>query len=316
MDPQLADAHFNLARLYERAQDPKASLRHLLAYRRMMDGKAPDMQAGAHRLSSQARLLENRRTLRPRSKVAPSAAPAIRRTEARGQTAALRFASGMERRIHILGSCARPVARSRRETSRRGSGGSSARLRRFRGHDSAGEYGGGTVHVWDRGYWSPEGNKTTEEALQAGDLKFTLEGEKLKGSWVLVRMRGDHFGGKRINWLLIKHRDAASSGASGAMRCSRRIARSPRAEACSKSLKARASDLKPFMLATASRREPMPCGTAKAQSERKNGPSRKMAAPEAVVKSARAGEAKARARQAGDGESAAQFHRAAIGQAG
>ena len=43
LDPQFADAHFNLARLYERAKDPKASLRHLLAYRRMMDGRAPDM---------------------------------------------------------------------------------------------------------------------------------------------------------------------------------------------------------------------------------------------------------------------------------
>jgi bifunctional non-homologous end joining protein LigD len=80
----------------------------------------------------------------------------------------------------------------------------------FEGTIPAGEYGGGTVQLWDRGYWSPEGNKTTEAALQAGDLKFTLEGKKLKGSWVLVRMRGDKYGGKRINWLLIKHRDAAS----------------------------------------------------------------------------------------------------------
>ncbi len=80
----------------------------------------------------------------------------------------------------------------------------------FEGTIPTGEYGGGTVQLWDRGYWSPEGKQTTDAALQAGDLKFTLEGEKLKGSWVLVRMRGDKFGGKRINWLLIKHRDAAS----------------------------------------------------------------------------------------------------------
>src|SRR5258708_9318835 len=40
-----------------------------------------------------------------------------------------------------------------------------------------------------------------------GDLKFTLHGEKLHGSWVLVRMKGDRYGGKRTNWLLIKHRD-------------------------------------------------------------------------------------------------------------
>jgi bifunctional non-homologous end joining protein LigD len=85
----------------------------------------------------------------------------------------------------------------------------------FEGTIPAGEYGGGTVMLWDRGFWIPEGAKSTEDAFQAGDLKFTLEGDKLKGSWVLVRMRGDKFGGKRSNWLLIKHRDADSSEASG-----------------------------------------------------------------------------------------------------
>jgi bifunctional non-homologous end joining protein LigD len=85
----------------------------------------------------------------------------------------------------------------------------------FEGTIPAGEYGGGTVMLWDRGFWIPEGAKSTEDAFHAGDLKFTLEGEKLKGSWVLVRMRGDKFGGKRTNWLLIKHRDADSSEASG-----------------------------------------------------------------------------------------------------
>ena len=85
----------------------------------------------------------------------------------------------------------------------------------FEGTIPKGEYGGGTVMLWDRGFWIPEGTKTTEDALQAGDLKFTLEGEKLKGSWVLVRMRGDKFGGKRTNWLLIKHHDAYSTTRSG-----------------------------------------------------------------------------------------------------
>ena len=61
--------------------------------------------------------------------------------------------------------------------------------------------------LWDR---LRTRTKTTRNALQKGDLKFTLEGDKLKGSWVLVRMRGDKFGGKRTNWLLIKHRDADS----------------------------------------------------------------------------------------------------------
>jgi bifunctional non-homologous end joining protein LigD len=77
----------------------------------------------------------------------------------------------------------------------------------FEGTIPKGEYGGGSVQLWDRGYWAPEGGRTPQEAFDSGDLKVTLEGERLRGSWVLVRMRGDRFGGKRTNWLLIKHRD-------------------------------------------------------------------------------------------------------------
>jgi bifunctional non-homologous end joining protein LigD len=69
------------------------------------------------------------------------------------------------------------------------------------------EYGGGTVMLWDRGFWMPEGDKSVGTMLRDGDLKFVVAGEKLKGSWVLVRMAGDRYGGKRTNWLLIKHRD-------------------------------------------------------------------------------------------------------------
>src|SRR5271156_166224 len=76
----------------------------------------------------------------------------------------------------------------------------------FEGTIPDGEYGGGTVQIWDRGYWSPEG-MTPEEGLARGDLKFTLQGQRLHGSWVLVRMKHDRTGGKRVNWLLIKHRD-------------------------------------------------------------------------------------------------------------
>jgi bifunctional non-homologous end joining protein LigD len=75
----------------------------------------------------------------------------------------------------------------------------------FEGKIPEGEYGGGTVMLWDRGYWAPEGD--AERDFKKGDLKFTLDGEKLHGSWVLVRMRHDRSGGKRTNWLLIKHRD-------------------------------------------------------------------------------------------------------------
>ena len=74
----------------------------------------------------------------------------------------------------------------------------------FEGTIPKGQYGGGTVQLWDRGYWeSPDPDK----GFKKGDLKFTLDGEKLHGSWVLVRMRNDRNGGKRTNWLLIKHRD-------------------------------------------------------------------------------------------------------------
>jgi bifunctional non-homologous end joining protein LigD len=74
----------------------------------------------------------------------------------------------------------------------------------FEGTIPEGQYGGGTVQLWDRGYWESD---DPERGFKKGDLKFTLEGEKLHGSWVLVRMRNDRTGGKRTNWLLIKHRD-------------------------------------------------------------------------------------------------------------
>ena len=79
----------------------------------------------------------------------------------------------------------------------------------FEGVIPEGEYGGGTVMVWDNGVWIPESDDV-EAALGKGDLKFTLEGKKLRGSWVLVRTRG--FGSKPDkSWLLIKHRDKYAS---------------------------------------------------------------------------------------------------------
>ena len=76
----------------------------------------------------------------------------------------------------------------------------------FEGTIPKDQYGGGTVQLWDRGYWESE-TGDPERGFKKGDLKFTLQGEKLHGSWVLVRMRSDRDGGKRTNWLLIKHRD-------------------------------------------------------------------------------------------------------------
>ncbi|HVU21258.1 MAG TPA: DNA ligase D [Rhizomicrobium sp.] len=75
----------------------------------------------------------------------------------------------------------------------------------FEGTIPKGQYGGGTVMLWDRGYWEPEGD--AKAMLKKGDLKFSLDGERLHGSWVLVRMRNDKYKSKRNNWLLIKHHD-------------------------------------------------------------------------------------------------------------
>jgi bifunctional non-homologous end joining protein LigD len=82
---------------------------------------------------------------------------------------------------------------------------------KFEGVIPKGEYGGGTVMVWDIGTWTPE-QSDVEAALTKGDLKFTLHGKKLRGSWVLVRTHG--FGGSsKPTWLLIKHRDKYVSDA-------------------------------------------------------------------------------------------------------
>jgi bifunctional non-homologous end joining protein LigD len=85
----------------------------------------------------------------------------------------------------------------------------------FEGTIPKGQYGGGTVQLWDRGFWIPTGSKSPQAALAAGELKFTLEGERLQGDWVLVRLKNDRYGGKRIHWLLIKHRDAAARPGQG-----------------------------------------------------------------------------------------------------
>ncbi len=77
----------------------------------------------------------------------------------------------------------------------------------FEGTIPQGEYGGGTVQLWDRGFWAPMPGVRPKAALAAGNLKFLLEGERLKGEWVLVRMKRDRARGKRTNWLLIKHAD-------------------------------------------------------------------------------------------------------------
>ena len=119
----------------------------------------------------------------------------------------------------------------------------------FEGTIPRGEYGGGTVQLWDRGYWIPEGARSPQDAFNSGDLKFILEGKRLRGSWVLVRMRQDRYGGKRTNWLLIKHKDAdAEPGDADA------LLTEDRSVASGRSLAQIAAGIgkrpKPFMLAT------------------------------------------------------------------
>ena len=78
----------------------------------------------------------------------------------------------------------------------------------FEGTIPKGQYGGGTVMLWDRGVWAPEkGFEDIGAALAKGELKFVMEGERMHGSWVIVRLKGDGRGKPKNAWLLIKHRD-------------------------------------------------------------------------------------------------------------
>src|SRR5262249_46527051 len=79
----------------------------------------------------------------------------------------------------------------------------------FEGTIPKGEYGGGSVVIWDRGAWEPESDP--HKGLAKGHLDFRLEGKKLHGLWHLVRMRRRP-GEKRDNWLLIKSDDEAARG--------------------------------------------------------------------------------------------------------
>src|SRR5947207_76429 len=79
----------------------------------------------------------------------------------------------------------------------------------FEGTIPEGEYGGGTVQLWDGGTWRPQTN-TPERDLAKGQLKIVLNGKRMKGKWVLVRLRDEQKGFRRTprhNWLLIKERD-------------------------------------------------------------------------------------------------------------
>jgi bifunctional non-homologous end joining protein LigD len=78
----------------------------------------------------------------------------------------------------------------------------------FEGIIPKGQYGGGTVMVWDQGTWNPQpGHTDVDEGLRIGSLKFILHGTKLKGKWALIRMGGKAANERKPNWLLIKEHD-------------------------------------------------------------------------------------------------------------
>ncbi len=84
--------------------------------------------------------------------------------------------------------------------------------RNFEGTIPMGEYGGGTVMLWDEGFWEPLGDAA--EDLRKGSLKFLLYGRRLKGKWTLVRLKGNEEG-KNENWLLLKEKDEFAKNSDG-----------------------------------------------------------------------------------------------------
>ncbi len=120
----------------------------------------------------------------------------------------------------------------------------------FEGTIPKGQYGGGTVMLWDRGYWAPEkGFEDIGAALAKGELKFVMEGQRMHGSWVIVRLKGDGRGKAKNAWLLIKHRDrgAVDGNATGPTDADRSVA-SKRTMADIAAGKGKAAT--PFMTAT------------------------------------------------------------------
>src|SRR5438067_5057153 len=107
----------------------------------------------------------------------------------------------------------------------------------FEGVIPEGQYGGGTVLLWDRGSWIPEGPDPAE-AYRKGALKFRLEGDKLHGHWALVRMGGKAANERHENWLLIKEHDEVAVPHSG----SALVEDNPLSVATGRSMEAIASD--------------------------------------------------------------------------
>ena len=82
----------------------------------------------------------------------------------------------------------------------------------FEGTIPKGEYGGGTVMLWDRGTWTPDPRKDPRKTLEDGHLHFTLDGERMKGEWIMIRLK-PRPGERNENWILRKvDDDHAGSG--------------------------------------------------------------------------------------------------------
>jgi bifunctional non-homologous end joining protein LigD len=123
----------------------------------------------------------------------------------------------LERSIEELGRYQRPELFPRRQTAAVRVEDHPWDYRDFEGTIPKGQYGGGTVMVWDQGTWTPHGD--VDQGLKDGHLKFELHGKKLKGDWVLVRMHGGagRWGKETLgkeNWLLIKEKDKFARGSS------------------------------------------------------------------------------------------------------
>ena len=83
----------------------------------------------------------------------------------------------------------------------------------FEGIIPAGQYGGGTVMLWDQGTWEPQaGHEDVDKGLREGSLKFVMHGTKIKGKWALIRMGGKAANERKPNWLLIKEHDDFERG--------------------------------------------------------------------------------------------------------
>src|SRR5262249_39683964 len=84
----------------------------------------------------------------------------------------------------------------------------------FEGTIPEGEYGGGTVMLWDRGTWTPEPGKDPRKTIEEGHLHFTLHGERMKGEWVMVRMK-PRPKERNENWILKKVNDDFAGSSTG-----------------------------------------------------------------------------------------------------